>query len=788
MDADLTRRAVVAALLGGGLGAARFGPTAGLPDQFAPLSGTAWEAGTRRVPDRVESPHGDASVTYDDHGVPTIEGDTDGAVAFATGYVHAADRLFQLDLLRRLIDGSLAAAVGERAVESDRFNAQMDFRGAAAAGAANFEGTDVGALLEAYAAGVNRYIDRGPWPPEFGLLDYQPGRWSPTASMLVEKLISWGLSGSFRPLRVAVARRALGDDLADALYPDRLDHDAPILRSGSDAGRSRSTRRPPPAPPDIGRALVGWLGRFEAPPGTGSNSWVVAGEQTASGAPLLANDPHLQLSVPPVWYQQRLRADSFRSHGVAFPGVPVVVIGANDVGAWGFTNAGTRTVDVYRYDVEGERYRHGDGWRSFETSTRTIEVADGEDREVTVRKTVHGPVVEREGERVGVGWTGLTATETLAAGLGVNRARDLDDVLAALRRWDAPSQNFVWADRDGRTLYHLVGRHPVRRIDGERVSPQRVFDGSAREGEWDGFEPYGTSTWAGFVPFEELPHAVDPDYVGTANQRIVDAGAPYLRGPYAPPFRARRLYELLDARAASGRPMDVAFMKRLQLDVEDGRAVDLVPALVEAARDRDGLAETAALLADWDSRMDTGSRAALVFDRWFDRYEAAAYDPVLEPAGLDGGFRPSAGVTAQLDADGPVFEGRDRASVMADALDAALDEIEDAGWETYGDVSHTGTMTHPFELSFLNYPALPAPGSAGTLRRFDAGGPHGSSWRQVVDLADGAAEGMLPGGNDGVYFDPHYDDRLRHWVEGRYTPVGRDPDGDADLTFRGGPT
>ncbi len=789
MDVDRVRRGVVAALLAGGLGATRLPPVAGLPERFAPLSGSAWEAGTRRVPRTVESPHGPATVTYDDNGVPLVEADGDEALAFAVGFVQAADRRFQMDLLRRLVDGSLAAAVGEAAVESDVFNAQLDFRGAAEATWAHLRDAPNADSLRAFAAGVDAYDESGPAAPEFGLLGYAPEPWTPVDTLLVEKLITWGLTGSFATLRRSVARRELGGDLADELYPDRYDHDVPILREGSDAagGGPGDRRRPDAAPSSVGAALVGWLGRFESAPGIGSNSWVVSGEHTESGAPLLANDPHLELSVPPVWYEQQLRTDELRVHGVAFPGVPAVVIGANHAGAWGFTNAGTDTIGFYRYDVDGERYRYRGEWHEFETETRTVEVADGEDREVAIRRTVHGPLVEREGERVGVSWVGHTATETSLAVHELNRASGLEDAFAAVRKWDAPAQNFVWADRDGRTCYHLLGRHPVRRVDGEPVPGDRVFDGSAGEGEWVGFEPFGVSTWEGFVPFEDKPHAVDPAYVGTANQRIVDSDAPYLRGPYADPYRARRLHALLDARAASDRPMDVAFVKRLQRDVRDGRAVDLVPALVDAAAGRDDLADAVATLEGWDRGMRADSRAALLFARWFDRYEAAVHDPLLEPAGLDDSFRPSAWVTATLAPDGPAFAGRDRATVMADALAAALEEIEAAGWETYGDYSHTGALTHPFELDFLGYPRHPASGSGYTLRNFAVEGPTGSSWRMVVDLADGAAEGVVPGGNDGVYLGRHYDDRLRDWVDGRYAPLGRTPDGPPDLVFEGGP-
>jgi penicillin G amidase len=209
------------------------------------------------------------------------------------------------------------------------------------------------------------------------------------------------------------------------------------------------------------------VGEFERGHGIGSNSWVVSGKHTESGKPIVANDPHLNLMAPPVWYEMNLRAGEMRVRGVTFPGVPFVVIGENRAGAWGFTNTGEDVIDFYDYEMRDGRYRYRGEWREFDTEKREIGVADDENREVTVRKTVHGPMLEREGHRVGVAWTGHTATETTLAIHRYSESEGMDDLFAATRRFDLPTQNLMYADRHGNTLCYVTGRIPMRTVDGK---------------------------------------------------------------------------------------------------------------------------------------------------------------------------------------------------------------------------------------------------------------------------------------------------------------------------------
>ena len=804
MDRDVSRRLVLGGLVGAGVAGGFLSPAESYLDRFAPLSGSVWGSARASRPRTVQSPHGSATVRYDDEGVPHVSADDEAALYFAVGHTQATDRLFQMDLQRRLLSGELSAVVGDVTLESDRFHRKLAFREAADATADHLAETPVGPVLDAYTDGVNAAIENERLPLEFQLLEYEPDPWTPTDSALVEKLIAWQLTGSFRTLRLELIRERLGEtlsaDRAEELFPARLDHDAPIIRDHHDAGEfevdgtaTEELQRVSDERPDaVDPSFVDWLGRFEPPEGLGSNSWVVGPDLAGGDAPIVANDPHLALQAPPVWYEMHIDGPTHRSRGVTFPGAPVIVIGENGHGAWGFTNAGADVIDFYRYDHDGETYAYGDERREFEVDRQEIEVDGGDNEEIEVKRTVHGPFIEENEQEVGVAWTGHTATETVVALYEFSHSEGIEDVGAAVERFESPTQNLVYADRDGNTLYHMTGRIPIRRVDGQPVRGDRIFDGSAREGEWEGFEPFGRSTWEGFVPISSNPHVVNPEYLATANQRIVDDDqlGYYLAASYASPYRGQRIYELLDDRVASGEPLDLEFLQSVRRDTCDGRAAALVDPLVEAVRNWDGeadeadedLDDVADLLADWDYRMTADSRAALVFDRWFEHYREEVLGEAFEEADLDESYYPSDAPLVDLPPDSAWFEPGGRARAMGRALRSAVEELDEAGHEVYGDVNHTGHLAHPLELDALGYPAYPRGGSGQTVRNFNWRGPWGGSWEMQADL-DGDLLSILPGGNSGRYFSPHYDDQLQRWADAEYRQLSREVEGEVTTEF-----
>jgi penicillin amidase len=789
----------------------------------------------------VESPYGPATVRYDDDGVPHVTADSEAALYYAAGYVQARDRLFQMDLQRRLVGGRLAAAFGPRAVASDRFHRRMDFRAAANASWRAVEGTPTGDAVEAYTAGVNRYVEAGATPPEFELAGYEPRRWRPADTLLVGKLVAWRLSGGFADLRAAVVRERVGP-AATALYPDAMAHDSPVIRGGSDAApfdpaatagvpdldgggdpsdaptRAHTRRSGGGASDGSARATHGRaaglaavyesVAPFDRRRGVGSNNWVVSGAETATGRPVLANDPHLSLSVPAVWYEMHLRVDGdggdgdggaggMDVRGVTFPGVPFVVIGRTADVAWGVTNVGGDVTDHYTYETRrnGSEYRYRGEWRAFETTTERVPVAGAADARVTVRKSVHGPVVAEEGRTVGVAWPGFSATNESVGVYRLNHADRMGDVVAALAIWDVPAQNFVAATRAGETLYYPAGRYPVRRTEGAVVGGDRVFDGSAGAGAWRGYTPYGRSNWSGFAPFESIPHVDDPTVLASANQRVVD-DPPFYVGTartFASPYRGARIYDRLDARVASADPVDAAFARELQRDVHSTAADQLVPHAL-AARER--MAPDARALADdlagWDRRMTRDSRGALVYRLWRAAFVNATLDE-FRAAGLGASYDPPLWVLGTLPADSRWFDDRStreretRADVAALAMNRTADRVAREGYGTYGDWNRLD-LDHPFGREWLSYPERAVDGSEYTVKNVRTRSNVGSSWRMVVAFgADRPATeggGVIPGGQSGVFWSEHYHDQLPMWAEGEYRTLSlSSPDGPPDLRF-----
>ena len=767
----------------------------------------------------VESPYGEATVRYDEWGVPHVTAENERAAYYAVGYVHARDRLFQMDLVRRSMRGQLAEAFGPRAVESDRFHRQMGFTEAANASWEAMADTEYGDSVRAYTDGVNRYMDRGDLPVEFRLNDYRPDPWTPTDTLLVGKQISWGLSGDFRDLKMAAMRSRL--PAATSLYPDRLAHDSPIVRpgtaqpgqggpgqgalagvqgDGTAAGSEARARLSDPG------ALYRSLSRYEREVGIGSNSWVVSGNYTDTGRPMLANDPHLSLMVPPVWYEQHVRVtgeDGYDVRGVTFPGIPSVVIGQNTDVAWGFTNVGADQTDLYTYDwVDNRTYRYRGGTREVSTHTETIRVSGGEDVEVTVEQTVHGPLVERSAghgntTRVAVAWVGLTATREALALHGFNNASGMAEFREYARAMDSPTQNLVAMSDDGGTYFRITGRYPVRRVDGEVVQGDRVFDGSAAEGEWQGFTPYGESSWEGFVPVDENVEVRDPGYLATANQRTMDDPPYYIATSvrYADPYRGARIYELLDRRAQSGDPITREYMREVQQDVRSKAAEQLAPQLLDArdAMDADAR-ERAAALEGWEYEMTRDSEAALLFALAREEFVNETLYDEYHAAGLDESYYPHLWTVARLPNDSPWFddvrtpERETKADVLAAAFEDAVARADRNGWETYGDYNRLD-LDHPFPVAFVDYDERPMDASVYTVNnfRYAEGGQAGSSWRMLAyPQQDGPSLGVIPGGQSGDPFSPHYQDQLDEWATGEYKEMTFEVEGRVVIEFVGG--
>ncbi|MBV9923725.1 MAG: penicillin acylase family protein [Acidobacteria bacterium] len=564
-------------------------------------------------------------VRRDERGIPYVEAEDELDLYFAQGYVTASDRLFQMDLFRRTARGELSEIFGKAALEEDKRRRAYGLAQAAEASVAQAAPAQR-AVVEAYAAGVNAYIDSlgdmKSLPPEFQILGYRPRPWTPADSAAVGKNFAEALSTSWM-LDVARALFVnLPPDKAAALFPEGSPLD--VLVVGSDKAEKKAAPRTSALP---GRANVQELlaelssirqteERTRARVGlnaedlAASNNWVVSGKRTASGKPLLANDPHLPASAPSIWYMIHLSAPGLRVAGVTAAGAPGVIIGHNERVAWGMTNLGPDVQDVYRETFDPQnpvKYQTPSGWRDAEVRREEIKVrksALGTETEVVPYEVVvtrHGPVILRKGaDAFALRWTALAPNATeFAAFYKLNRARNWKEFSDALKDYGGPTQNFVYADVDGHIGYYGAGLIPVR-SSGDGSLP---YDGSKEEGEWKGF-----------IPHAELPHVLDPPsgIIVTANSRVVGRDYPhFLTHAWAPPTRSRRIYDLLAAR----QKLTAEDFRAVQGDAYTISGATFAREAAKVAREA-GLdakdekwRETVRLFESWDGQLDADARA-----------------------------------------------------------------------------------------------------------------------------------------------------------------------------------
>ncbi|MBE7325351.1 penicillin acylase family protein [Nocardioides sp. Y6] len=792
---------------------------------------------------------GAVEVHRDAHGIPRIYADSDRDLVRAQGYVHAQERFFEMEVRRRATAGRLAEIFGPDALESDKMVRTMGWRRVAEE-ELGLVSADTRTLLDAYADGVNALIaQRSPaeLAVEYSLLDLTgvettPEKWTAVDSMTWLKAMAWDLRGNMDDeIDRAVAALTNDDDVVDTLHPpyDAQRH-PPIVGGGrivdGEFVAGATGRRPRVGTPgragasarvavlegvrDSLAAVPALLGRGQ---GLGSNAWVVSGERSATGRPLLANDPHLGTSQPGIWTQMGLHCRertpdcTLDVAGFTFSGLPGVVIGHNAEIAWGFTNLGPDVTDLYLERVDGDSWSHGGRERPLRVRTETIEVRGEEDFELKVRATDHGPLIsdvsqaassvganaaaqERAAQgsaealtgdpyAVALAWTALEPGTTADAIFALNRASGWDSFRAAARLFDVPAQNLVYADTAGNIGYQAPGKVPVRRPGHDGRTP---VPGWVERNDWTGE----------YVPFDELPSVLNPDegFVVTANQAVAGPDYPHhLTHDWDHGYRAQRIRELIEAED----DLTVAEMAEIQLDARNPLAETLVLALL----DIDGLppyvAEAVDLLADWDQQDDSDSAAAAYFNVVWERLLALAFHDDLRtrvhPAGdsrwvavvEDLLARPAHPLWDDRTTEG-VVEVRD--DVLARALEEARDEmtrrrsVRPERW-AWGDL-HQLDLTHS---------TLGTSGIGVVERLFNRSGggigggpsaPNATAWnategftvtsspsmRMVVSLADfDESRWVNLTGVSGHPASPHYDDQTDLFVEGRLLPWSWDP-------------
>jgi len=761
-------------------------------------------------------------IIRDVDGVPHIYASTERDLFFAQGYVHAQDRFWQMDFWRHIGAARLSEMFGDSQLETDMFLRALDFAGIAVQELEALP-PQVETILTAYADGVNAYIeDRSPTQIslEYAILPLQsPGYeiepWSPVNTLTWAKVMSWDLGAN---LRTEIERAVLSADLPperiEQLFPAYPDQHPVVVPSDQTPTAQPAS---PVVPHEAIDALVQagnsagavWDVTGGGFAGIGSNNWVIGGSRTASGLPILANDPHLAIQMPSIWYENGLHclgsaADCpYQLAGFSFPGTPGVIIGHNENIAWGVTNEALDSQDLFIEKVNPDdpfQYEYLGEWVDMETRIETIEVAGDSPHSYDVMTTRHGPVISGlfvEDEQldrssldlpdeyvVALSWPSLQPSTLVEAIIGLDLATNYDEFRAAASKWDVAAQNLVYADTEGNIAYQATGEVPIR---------------AAGDGRWPVPGWTGEFDWTGVVPFDDLPRLLNPprDYVASANQPVIPPGSePFFGLDTDHGHRAARIEEMIEL-MSSGYTLGDA--QTMQMDARDGGAPNLVPHLLALPAEDGAVAAMQGVLRPWatgNTAFQAGGAspgAAAYQAVWVHLLRLLFHDELPEDYWPEGGGRWFEIVRALLEEpDDPwwdivgteVLEDRDM--ILEQALSDAHEELVDrlganaTTWE-WGRLHRADFENQtlgqsgiaPIEWMFNRRAPETLGGGADLVNAVGFYPPDGyqvdwiPSMRMVVDLADLAGStAMNTTGQSGHAFHGHYDDMLERWADG----------------------
>lgn len=762
-------------------------------------------------------------VYRDGNGVPHIYAQNSHDLFFAQGYVQAQDRFWQMDFERHIGEGQLAEIFGESQVETDAFLRTMGWQGVAEKEWAAAS-PEAALALQSFTDGVNAYLAEHSGASlglEYAVLklnnrSYKPAFWSPVDSLVWAKVMAWDLRSNMdEEIWRAKALKIVGtraDDLLPA-YPE----DRPVIVPDW-GGTATSATADTFDATDLFTTVtdkIALVDNLTGPSGVdiGSNNWVLSGALTTTGQPILANDPHLGIQMPSIWYESGLHCVTISNDcpyevaGFSLLGAPGIVIGHNAHIAWGVTNLAADVQDLYierinpddpsQYEVDGE-------WVNADTRVETINVAGGDPVSLSVRVTRHGPIISDvygdlenfneesslplpESYAVALKWTALEPSRTLEAVVAINRAENWDQFQQALTMWDVPSQNFIYADTNGHIGYHTPGKVPIRN-------------------GWDGRIPVpGWSSdyeWQGYVPFNQLPSSFDPPegYIVTANNAVTRPGLePFLAREWAYGTRAQRIVDMITGADGLISPDDV---RGMQFDTASIHADILVPWLLKVQSDKPEVAQAQQILADWEGsdgtyRFDADSQGAALFGaEWANLIKSIYFDDL--PEGLRPSGRDSVLEAIRLLLDDPTniwwddqntakVETRD--DILEQSLVNAWNEVSDqlgkpSGWQ-WGAL-HTATFRNqtfgesgikPIEMLFNRGP-YQAPGGTDMVNATSWVVEDGyevaalPSMRMVIDFSDfDASSAIHTTGQSGHPYNRHYDDMIVRWLTGGTAPL-----------------
>ncbi len=753
-------------------------------------------------------------VAVDQWGIPHIYAESSKDAFMALGYLHAKERLFQMVLQNHLAGGRISEIVGGYANSSDKYYRTIGLNRAALKSMEWFiENADSNPdvayaleLIDAEVEGVNAFINSmtsATTPIEFKILGITPEPWTRYDVFLWTSMMSWSLSGSmFDFQRLWLKQTINNDTLYNDMFPDELPYVVPIIPEQYNLSIVEYPNAPggkpaSPVPITFGseyaeeaqipkkklNALMKTINDVISPFGImdqiGSNNWVVHGSRTSTGMPILANDPHLVLQAPSLWYEAHIVVPGeLNVMGVTFPGLPGIVLGHNDHIAWGFTNVGADVLDIFVEQLNPsnpDEYMYNGEYREFQTMNETIHTKEGVDIPFQVKASVHGPLIdsiipyagldEELYPNLAMNWTGGGVTTQILGLTKLNQATNLKQYHDALYWWDSPAQNIIYADDQGNIAITVAGRLPIR---------------AGYTGELPVVATSDNIGMVSNIPFAYNPRSINPSqgYLQSANQRSIDPanyGFPIL-GPFADCYRGRRINHLLSV----DNEVTVDDMKRFQADSLEVRAQEILPFVIDAWNSSDETNSTIdaimSMMSEWDYVMDINSSAPTF---WLFLKNAIQYEVFDELRTISSTLPLSRMPVLErilktndkyyLD-DHTTPQTEDRNAILVRAIYRAFDDItsdprfgsEVSDWR-YGD-HHIILIRHIAGLTYIG--GGPHRGQ-NTLN--NAGGwvvGHGPSWRMVADLSNiRQSYGVYPGGQSGNMFSPHWDDLFNLWYD-----------------------
>ncbi len=738
-------------------------------------------------------------------GIPIIKAKTAEDAYFALGFTHAQDRLWQMDIQRRIGAGRLSEIVGEATVDADKF---MRTIGIYEKAKMDYERIEIKQAFESYADGVNAYIQthEGALSPEFYILNYKPDPWHPVDSVVWGRMMGLQLSSNFfgELKRLALSKTLTPEQIADLFQP--YPKDAPVSISFSTEEKieetpetpdNKETEGLPPKKEETANKLMDLVSSMFPAPGA-SNAWVIGPEKTINGKTLLAADPHLSFSLPNMWYLARLEAPGLTVSGATVPGVPFVIMGHNNHVGWGFTTSYVDTQDLFLEQVNPNnknQYFVPDGFEDFKTRNELIPVKGGEPVRFTVRETRHGPVISdifeetrehiNDNEVIAFRATTLLEENRTAEALQtMNWAnQSIIDFIESLRLFDTPTQNITFADVKGNIGMISIGKIPIR----ENSDGFNIQEGWTKE-----------NAWTGFIPFEDLPRSLNPDssILINANNKIIDDAYPFfLSQDYQPPYRMQRIKTLLD----TPRKWSSIDMNILQTDVSSLMALDLLSLMlpeIEKGQLNPTELMSYTMLEEWLGNMNHENPQPLIFMTWLKEFSDALYaDELGELYEKEKRFRPLFYKHALQNkpewCDNILTENKETCrDILKTSFVFAIKQL----YEKYGNNArewrwgdeHKATLNHmiysriPVLNKFLNVSA-PSSGGPQTVNRADIdlsneqapfNNVHGAGFRMILDfesLDDSAY--VINGGQSGNLMSTHYRNFMTPWLSETYIRI-----------------